>query len=128
MKEEDVSSGSAYEAGNGCQYRTLFLFHVARSEGLFARDPERLDLCLSDPHNIEDVTRIPREPEQHIPPASPPGNEHQSDFEESGDSSGSSSEKEEPDAEQSEDGDDHGKQSGDDGGKLNNGANLPDTD
>ena len=82
-------------------------FHIARSEGFFATDAERLDRCLSDTHFAEEVDRIPREPTQPIPPASNPGEEHQSAMEDSKESSGSESEEESSDTEQSGNDDDN---------------------
>ena len=64
--------------------------HIARSEGVFGTDAEHLDMCLSDTYYTEDVDRIP--PTQHIPPGSTRGEEHQSDVEDSSDSSSSISE------------------------------------
>ena len=64
-------------------------FHIARSEGFFAPDAERLDMCLSETSYVEEADRIPGEPTQPIPPCSNPGEEHQSDIEDSSESSSS---------------------------------------
>ena len=69
-----------------CRNPNLMWFHIARSEGFFATDAERLDMCLSDTSYVEEVDRIPREPTQPIPPRSNPGEEHQSDIEDSSES------------------------------------------
>ena len=49
-------------------------------------------MCLSDTSYVEEADRIPREPTQSIPPGSNPGEEHQSDIEDSSESSSSESE------------------------------------
>ena len=51
-------------------------------------------MCLSDTSYVEEAERIPREPTQPIPPGSNLGEEHQSDIEDSSESSSSESEEE----------------------------------
>ena len=113
-----VGSGYDYEAGIVCRNPNLMWFHIARSEGFFATDAERLDVCLSDTSYVEEADRIPRQPAQHIPPGSNPGEEHQSDIEDSSGPSSSESEEENPAAEQSKDSDNNEDQSGDEGGNC----------
>ena len=113
---DDVSSGYDYESGIVCRNPNLMWVHIARSEGIFATDAERLDMCLSYTYYVEEADRIPREATQPIPPGSNPGEEHQSDIEDSSESSSSESDEENPAAEQSKDSDDNENPSGDEGG------------
>ena len=111
-----VGSGYDYETAIVCRNPNLMWFHIARSEGFFATDAERLDLCLSDTSYVEEANRIPPEPTQPIPPGSNPDEEHQSDIEDSSGPSSSESEEENQAAEQSKDSDDNENPSGDEGG------------
>ena len=77
--EEDPICGYDYEAGIVSRNPKLMWFHIARSEGLFATNAERLNVCLSNTYYGEDVDRIPRELTQPIPAGSTPGEEHHSD-------------------------------------------------
>ena len=113
---DDVSSGSDYEARIVCRDPKLMWFHIAPSEGFFATDAARLDMCLSDTYYVEDVDRIPREPTQPIPPGRNPGEEHQSDVEESSESSSSESDEENSDAEKLKNRADNGNQSANEAG------------
>ena len=126
--EDDVSTGYDYEAGILCWNPKMIWFHTARSEGFFATDAERLDMCLSDTYFMEDVARIPREPTQPVPPRSNPGEENQSDVEESSEASSSEAGKEKSEAEQSKDSDDNGNQSGDEGGNGGDPADMLNAD
>ena len=111
-----------------CRNPMLLWFHIARSEGFFATDAERLDRCLSDTHFAEEVDRIPREPTQPIPPGSHHGEEHQSHMEDSSESSNSESEVENSDAEQSEDDDGNGNESGDEAGNADDATDMLNAD
>ena len=75
-------------------------------------------MCLSDTSYVEEANRIPPEPTQPIPTGSNPVEEHQSDVEDSSESSSCESEEENPTAKQSKDSDDNGNQSGDEGGMF----------
>ena len=46
--QEDPSSGYVYDAGIVCGIPKVMWFHIARSEGFFAAEAERLDLSLAD--------------------------------------------------------------------------------
>ena len=82
VMEENYSSGYDYEAGIVFHNPNLLWFHIARSDGFFATDAERLDACLSDTYYREHTRRIPLEPTQHFSAGSNPGEELQSAVEE----------------------------------------------
>ena len=103
-------------------------FHIAHCEGSCATDEKRLDRSLSDSYYAEDVVRNPPEPTQHIQSGCSPGEEHQSDLEQSSSSSISSChEAEEPDTQQDEVVKPDGNQSGNEFGNGDK-TNLKDPD
>ena len=110
-----VGSGYDYEVGIVCRNPNLMWFHIAPSEGFFAIDAERLDMCLSDTSYVEEADIITREPTQPIRPGSNRDEEHQLDIEDSSASSSSESEEENTAVELSEDSDDNENPAGDEG-------------
>ena len=70
-------------------------------------------MSLSDTYYREDVERIPREPTRLLPPGSGPGEEYETEVDDTSESSSTESEVEHAAEEESQGSDDNGNQSGD---------------